>query len=135
MIDTLFFIYCTILAFSGFVLAFYAILAQSRIDLEAENGLKKGISFDTQEGTAYFARRFDQWNVGSLFKSEVAPIVGIIIALIGSGINLIHNSWWTSILTLGGGYILYLVVSDILKSKVQIVSILSLLLSIFMILK
>ncbi|NLN33489.1 MAG: hypothetical protein GX159_07835 [Flavobacteriaceae bacterium] len=47
MIDNLFFIYCALLSFSGFIIAFYKVLSQEVIGLEVKIGMEKGFDFDT----------------------------------------------------------------------------------------
>jgi hypothetical protein len=133
MTDNLHFIYCAILSFSGFTIGFYGIMAKHRIELETKIGMNKGYNFDTDKGNAYFAERYENWKVGSYFDSQIAPLCGIVIALIGTGLNLINNSWWTSILLLIIAYLVYLVAIKIFNWKIQIVSILTLILSVIMI--
>jgi hypothetical protein len=133
MIDKLYFLYCILLTFSGFVIGFYGIMARHKIELETKNGLNKGFDFDSDEGTFYFAKKFENWNAGSYFDSQLAPFSGILIALVGAGVNLNYNSWWTSLLLLFIAYITYLLVVNLLKSRIQILSILTLLVSIVLI--
>lgn len=132
MIDTIYFIYCAILSYSGFAIGFYGIMAKHKIEMETRIGMDKGFDFDTDKGNAYFAERFENWKVGSYFDSQFAPISGILIALAGAGLNLISNSWWTSILLLIIAYIIYLQVVKLLKWKIQILSMLTLLISIIL---
>ena len=129
MIDNLYFIYCSILSFSGFVIAFYGILAKHKIEKETEIGMDKGFNFDTDDGYAYFAERFENWTAGAYFESQFAPIIGIIIAFLGAGLNLIINSWWSSIMLMVVAYLVYLQVVKLVKSKIQIISLLALLIS------
>lgn len=133
MTDNLYFIYCLILAFSGLVIGFYGIMAKHRIEMETKIGMNKGYDFDTDEGNAYFARKYDNWKAGSYFDSQIAPLSGIVIALIGAGLNIISNSWWSSILLLILAYIVYLIAIKILKWKIQLVSILTLVISVILI--
>ena len=133
MIDNLYFIYCTILSFSGFAIGFYGIMAKHKIEMETRIGMDKGFDFDTDKGNAYFAERYENWKAGSYFDSQFAPITGILIAFTGAGLNLINNNWWTSILLLFIAYIVYLQAVKLLKWKIQIVSMLTLLISIILI--
>lgn len=133
MIDNLYFIYCLILSFSGFAIGFYGIMAKHRIEMETKIGMNKGYDFDTNEGNAYFARKYENWKAGSFFDSQFAPLSGIVIALIGAGLNIISNSWWSSILLLILAYIMYLIAIKIFKWKIQLVSILTLIISIILI--
>jgi hypothetical protein len=129
MIDNLYFIYCSILSFSGFAIGFYGIMAKHKIEMETRIGVDKGFEFDTDEGNSYFAERFENWKAGSSFDSQFAPIIGILIALTGAGLNLISNSWWSSILLLFVAYMIYLQVVKFAKWKIQIISMLTLLIS------
>lgn len=129
MIDNLNFIYCSILSFSGFAIGFYGIMAKYKIEVETKIGINKGFDFETDEGNAYFSERFENWKAGSYFDSQIAPLIGIVVALTGAGINLISNTWWSSILLLFISYILYLLVVKLLKWKIQIISMLTLLIS------
>lgn len=133
MIDALYLIYCTILSFSGFVIAFYGIMARHKIEQETRIGMNRGFDFDTDEGNEYFAEKYENWRAGSYFDSQIAPLTGILIVLTGAGLNLINNSWWTSILLLFIAYIFYLQIVKLLKWKVQILSILTLLISVILI--
>jgi len=133
MIDNFHFIYCTILSFSRFAIGFYGIMAKHRIELETKIGMNKGYNFNTDKGNAYFAERYENWKVGSYFDSQIAPLSGIVIALIGAGLNLINNSWWTSILLLIIAYVVYLVAIKIFNWKIQIVSVLTLILSVILV--
>lgn len=130
MIDLIYFVYCTILSFSGFAVGFYGIMAKHKIEMETRMGMDKGFDFDTDNGNAYFAERFENWKAGSYFNSQFAPISGILIALTGAGLNLISNSWWSSILLLFIAYIVYLQVVKLLKWRIQILSMLTLLISV-----
>lgn len=133
MADKLYFFYCSLLSLSGFIIGFYGIMARHKIEMETRIGMDKGFDFDTDEDNAYFARKFENWTVGSYFDSQIAPLTGILIALIGAGLNLIYNSWWTSIMLLFIAYIVYLQSVKLIKSKVQILSMLTLLISIILI--
>ena len=133
MIDNIYFIYCLILSFSGFAIGFYGIMAKHRIEMETKIGMTKGYDFDTDEGNAYFARKYENWKAGSYFDSQIAPLSGIVIALVGAGLNIISNSWWSSILLLILAYIMYLIAIKIFKWKIQFVSILTLIISIILI--
>ena len=133
MIDVLFFIYCAILSFTGFVIGFYGIMAKHKIEMETKIGMNNGFDFDTDEGNAYFAQRFENWRAGSYFDSQFAPISGILIALCGAGLNLNINSWWTSIILLIVAFILYQIAVNILKWKIQIMSMLTGIVSVILI--
>ena len=133
MIDNLFFIYCALLSFSGFIIAFYKVLSQEVIGLEVKIGMEKGFDFDTDDGNEYFAERIDKWKVGTLFNSKFAVLIGLIIVLAGASLNLIKNSWWTSLLLLFISYFLYLYITKLLKYRAQLVSILILFTSIILI--
>lgn len=56
MIDALYLIYCTILSFSGFVIAFYGIMARHKIEQETRIGMNRGFDFDTDEGNEYLRK-------------------------------------------------------------------------------
>lgn len=133
MIDKLYFIYCSLLTFSGFVIAFYGIMARHQIELETRNGLNKGYDFDSEDGNAYFAKNFENWREGEYFNSKKAPLFGISIIIIGAGLNLICNTWWTSLLLLFLSYNFYLYSVKLVKWRIQIASILTLLISIILI--
>lgn len=133
MIDSLYFIYCSTLSFSGCVIGFYGIMAKHKIEMETRIGMNRGFDFDSDEGNAYFARRYEQWKAGSYFDSQIAPLTGILIAMTGAGLNLIINAWWSSILLLIISYIIYQIAINVLKWKIQIFSILTLIVSIMMI--
>lgn len=105
-------------------------MAKYKIEIETKIGINKGFEFDTDEGNTYFSERFENWKAGSYFDSEIAPIVGILIALSGAGINLIINSWWSSLILLFMSYIFYLQAIKLLKWRIQITSMLTLLISI-----
>ena len=129
MIDKLYFIYCTLLSFSGFVFAFYGVFARNKIEIETKIGLEKGFDFDTDEGNQYFAQKFENWKAGSIFQSSNFIFTGVLVVLLGAGFNLANNKWWTSILILFIAYILYLQVVKLLKWKIQFISILIFLIS------
>lgn len=125
MHDSLIFISTILFAFSGFTLALYGILAQERIDSETRLGMSKGYGFDTDEDNAYFASKYNQWRTGYLFTSRYSTILGFVIVICGSLINLIGNSWWTVPLTIVIGYIVYLNLAKLFKWLVQIISLIS----------
>lgn len=133
MIDKLYFFYCFLLTFSGFVIAFYGIMARHQIELETRNGLNKGYDFESIDGNAYFAQKFKNWQAGEYFHSQMAPLIGISIIIIGVGLNLICNTWWTSILLLFLSYNFYLYSVKLVKWRIQTTSILTLLISIILI--
>lgn len=58
--NTLLLIYCIVLSFSGFVIAFYGILAESQIDKITDDGIKKGINLNTEEGAKFYARKYEK---------------------------------------------------------------------------
>jgi hypothetical protein len=130
MIDKIYFLYCSLIAFSGFTIGFYGIMARHKIELETKKGLKKGFDFDTDEGNTYFAEKFENWRSGSFFDSQIAPSIGVFVALSGFCINMIYNSFWNSLFLIIISYTAYLIIVNILKWYIQIVSILTLLVSI-----
>ena len=69
MNNLLFFALCSSFSMSGFILALYKIMAESKIELETNSGLDNGFSFDDDESQAYFARRFERWRTGAIFTS------------------------------------------------------------------
>ena len=91
MIDNLYFIYCTIFSFSGFAIGFYGIMAKHKIEMETRIGMDKGFDFDTDKGNAYFAKRYENWKAGLYFDSKFAPIIGILTAFTGAGLNWISR--------------------------------------------
>lgn len=129
MIDKLYFFYCTLLSFSGYVFAFYGVMARHKIEMETKIGLQKGFDFDTDDGNEYFAEKFENWKAGSSFDSSKALFVGVLIILLGAGLNLVNNKWWTSILLLFIAYIIYLQIVKLLKWKIQFLSMLTFLIS------
>ena len=133
MIDKLYFFYCTLLSFSGYVFAFYGVMARHKIEMETKIGLEKGFDFDTDHGNEYFAEKFENWKTGSSFDSSKALLVGVLIILLGAGLNLVNNKWWTSILLLFIAYVFYLQIVKLLQWKIQFLSILTLLISIILI--
>jgi hypothetical protein len=133
MNDNLYLIYCTALSLSGFIMAFYGIMARHKIELETRIGLNKGFKFDTHEGNKYFSEKYHNWRCGAIFHSEIALLLGLLIALTGTGLNLINNSWWTSILILFIAYIFYLVIVEIFKWKAQFLSLFALVISVILI--
>lgn len=134
MVDIQYFFYCLLLAFSGMSIGFYGLFAKNKIDKETGIGLKRGFDFDSDLGVEYFANRFQNWRTGEYFESPLAPMVGIIIALLGSVLSIVLNSWWTCLVVLLGAYILYLVMINIFKWTIQLISMLTLLVSVILIL-
>ncbi len=120
-------IYSTILSFSGFVLAFYGVLAQTKIDKITANNL---IDYDNDQQMELLAIKYDKWKAGSYFVSNKAVSTGIIISLIACILNFIINPWWSSALVLIIGYFLYLILANILGSLVQFLAILTALIAI-----
>ena len=133
MNNLLFFALCSSFSMSGFILALYKIMAESKIELETNSGLDNGFSFDDDESQAYFARRFERWRTGAIFTSPLSPIIGFIIVLSGGALNFIYNTWWSSILVLIVGWVLYLILTNILAYRVQWLMPLSLVLSFILI--
>ena len=129
MIDKLYFFYCTLLSFSGYVFALYGVMARHKIKMETKIGLEKGFDFDKDDGNEYFAEKFENWKAGSSFESSKALLVGVLIILLGDGLNLVNNKWWTSILLFFIAYILYLQIVKLLKWKIQFLSMLTFLIS------
>lgn len=133
MIDKLYFFYCTLLTFSGFVFAFYGVLARNKIEMETKIGLKKGFDFDSDDGNKYFAKKFENWKAGSSFDSSKAILVGVLIIFSGTVLNNVINKLWTSILLLFTAYVFYLQFVKLLKWKIQLFSILTFILSLILI--
>lgn len=122
MYDILLFISCLLLSYSGLIIGFYGKMANfviSRTNIYNQN--------DTEE---YFDKLLEDWTVGAFFDSKIAYLLGILIILTAAIINLSSNSWWTSILLLAISFVIYLESSKILKRKMQILSIICLLLSV-----
>lgn len=133
MADKIYFFYCSLLSYSGFTIGFYGIMAKHKIDLETRIGMNKGYELLTDEGRAYFNRKYKNWKAGLFFDSQLASLIGILIALAGAGLNLIYNAWWSSILVILLAYIVYLKSANSLKMKVQILSVFTLFISIILI--
>lgn len=133
MIDKLYFFYCALLTFSGFVFAFYGVLARNKIEMETKIGLKKGFDFDSDDGNEYFAKKFENWKAGSSFDSSKAILVGVLIIFSGAVLNIVINKLWTSILLLFTAYVFYLQFVKLLKWKIQLFSILTFILSLILI--
>lgn len=133
MIDKFYFFYCTLLSFSGFVFALYGVMARHKIEMETKIGLKKGFDFETNEGNEYFSEKFENWRAGSSFVSSKALLVGVLVIILGIGLNLMKNEWWTSFSLLVIAYFLYLQIVKLLKWKIQLLSILTFLTSIALI--
>lgn len=129
MFDKLYFIYCCVFSFSGFVVGFYGIMAKHKIEMERQIGINKGIDIYSSYGRTYFTKKFEKWKAGSIFDSQIAPLIGVIISFTGAGLNFIYNSWWSSILLILLSYIFYLQLVKFIKWKIQVVSILTLLIS------
>lgn len=119
----------TLLAFSGFAIAFYGTMSRSMIEKETKKGMNKGIDSFTDEGSEYFARKYEKWKAGNFFNSDIAVIVGLLTVLASTIINYLKNPWWSSIITLIVGYIIYLIISKTVGWKVQFISLIILLLS------
>ncbi len=120
--NTILLITTTILTFSGFFIAFYGVLSQSMIDAETKIGMQKGIDSFSDEGAEYFARRYEKWRAGHFFLSNNALILGLLLVIIASVLNILKNPWWTSIVIIIVGYFLYLTLAKIIGWKLQIIS-------------
>jgi hypothetical protein len=129
MIDKLYFFYCTLLSFSGYVFALYGVMARHKIEMETKMGLEKGFDFDTEDGNEYFANKFKNWKAGTSFDSSNALLIGFVFVLLGGGLNLVNNKWWTSVLLLFLAYFFYLQIVKLLKWKIQFLSLLTFLIS------
>ena len=127
--NTILLISTSLLAFAGFTFAFYGTLSQTMIDNITRIGMDKGIDSYSDEGAQYYARQYEKWKAGTFFISSKAITYGIIIVLIAIILNILGNSWWSSIIILIIGYILYLSTSKIIGWRVQFVSLLVFLLS------
>lgn len=126
-------IYTCILSFSGFVFAFYGILAENKITKIVEYCSKRGISLESNSGVEYFANKMKKWGAGSFFVSKQSFYFGITITLLSAIICLIYNPWWYLFIVLSISYFLYLFLANILGSIIQLLAMISLLLSIIMI--
>ena len=122
--NTILLISTSILAFTGFSFAFYGTLSQAMIDNITNKGIDKGISFDTDDGAKYYARRYKKWSAGSFFSSQKAITNGKLIVLVALIFNLVGNPWWSSLIVLLSGYILYFVIAKIIGWRIQLLSIL-----------
>ena len=131
--NTLLLLYSIILSFSGFVIAFYGILSKTQIEKITAIGMKKGISFETDEGAEFYARKFDKWKAGSYFVSKSAVAYGVIISIIAGVLCILKNPWWTFILVIIGGYIIYLIIAKVIGWYIQLFSMLTLVVSIILI--
>lgn len=126
-------LYTCILSFSGFVFAFYGILAENKIEKIVEYGSKRGISLETNSGVEYFANKMKKWGAGSFFVSKQSFYFGITITFLSAIICFIYNPWWYLFIVLSISYFLYLFLANILGSFIQLLAMISLLLSIIMI--
>lgn len=131
--NTLLFLSSIILSFSGFVIAFYGILAESQIEKITAIGMEKGISFETDEGAEFYARKFDKWKAGSYFVSKSAVTYGVIISIIAGIVCALNNPWWTFFVVIIGGYVAYLIIAKIIGWYIQLFSILTFIVSIILI--
>ena len=120
--NTILFISTSILAFSGFFIAFYGLLSQSLIEAETKLGMQKGFNSYSNEGAEYFAKRYNKWRVGSFFLTNDALILGLILVASAIILNFIENSWWSSLIVLFIGYFLYLILAKIFSWKLQLIS-------------
>ncbi len=127
--NTLLLLSCILLSFSGFAIAFYGILANATIENIAVEGMNKGIDQETDEGAEYYAKRFDKWKAGTLFVSQGAFIIGLLISIIAAIISVLEHSWWTFLVVIFAGYIAYFILAKIIGWYIQILSIITLLLS------
>ena len=132
MNDVTLFTYCSIISFSGFSIAFYGTLSQKMIENISFLEHKKGYDLDKDE--EHFSKKFELWNCGSFFLEGKAVIIGLFIAFLGSLINLISNQWWSILLTLVVGYFTYLFVAKTIKKYIQLICIITLIISIALIL-
>lgn len=123
------FISSMFLSFSGFVYAFYGRLSQAVSDEEVKLAVRKGYDVFSEEGVRYLGNRLERWKVGSFFLSTKSIVFGICIIISSVIVNYSVNTWWSSILLLIFGYILYLYISKYLAYRVQILSFIILLLS------
>ena len=133
MIDKIYFIYSAIFSFSGFAIGFYGTMAQYKIEKIITNAKNLGFDSDSDLWSELFAKKIEKWKAGEFFDSQLSTIVGLLIAFSGAGLNLVYNNWWTSILLLLISYIVYLQAVDLLKWKIQILSLLTLSISIILI--
>jgi len=113
----------TILAFSGFCIAFYGALSQVMIETETKIGMQKGFDQFTDDGADYFARKYKKWKAGSFFMTKGALILGLLTVIASIILNSLNNSWWSSIIVAIIGYFLYLIISKIIGSRIQLISI------------
>ncbi len=126
-----------ILCFSGFVIAFYGILAESMMELEHKIGVKRGIDLMTSEGAEYYAKKYDKWKAGRLFASSKSLYLGISIVIVSLILNNFSNSFLSTLFILVVSYYLYVVIAKSIGWKIQsisiIIGILSLLISIYLV--
>ncbi len=120
---------CILLSFSGFVIAFYGVLANATIENIAVEGMDKGIDQETDDGAEYYANKFDKWKAGNFFVSKIAVVLGLLITIIAAIISLYDNPWWTFFIVLFVGYFAYLIIAKIIGWYIQIISILSFIIS------
>lgn len=120
--NTILLISTTILAFSGFFIAFYGVLSQTMIETETKVGMHKGIDSFSDEGAEYFARRYEKWRAGSFFLTNNALILGLILAIAAFVVNCLENPWWSSFIVLIVGYFLYLTLAKMIGWKLQLTS-------------
>ncbi len=121
--NTLLFISSIILSVSGFVIAFYGILATSQIKKITALRANKGIRFF---GDEYSSHQYNKWKAGSYFTSKAAVPAGLLISLTAGIAAVLDNPWWTFIVVLLAGYGIYLVIAKIIGCYIQIVSMLTL---------
>lgn len=131
--DILLIFSCILLSFSGFVIAFYGVLANATIENIAVEGMDKGIDQETDEGAEYYAKRFDKWKAGTLFVSKGAVLIGLLISLIAAIISVFEHSWWTFLVVIIAGYVAYFILAKIIGWYIQILSIITFLVSVILI--
>lgn len=120
----------TILAFSGYCIAFYGALSQAMIETETKIGMQKGFDEFTDDGAEYFARKYEKWKAGSFFITKGALILGLLTVIASIILNSLNNPWWSSIIVAIIGYFLYLFVSKMIGFRIQSISIIVMILSI-----
>jgi hypothetical protein len=127
--NTTLLLYSSILSFSGFAIAFYGILAESKIEKITSIGINKRISFNTDKGAEFYAEKFEKWKAGSYFVSKSALPFGILVSLSAGILNILDNPLWTFIVVLISGYITYLIIAQIIGWYIQTISILTTIIS------
>lgn len=116
------FVTSVLLTYSGFTIALYRILTKSMIDKIFSVAYEKGVKIEAEENRRYYSTKIEKWKSGTLFNSPLSLVVGFVIFIGGAFISMIDNPWWSIVLSLAIGYILYLRISYAIGWRVQVVS-------------